>query len=232
MTLKEVLFPSKFTCLACKKEIKEGKILCDSCRKDFVMIKSDRACKRCGQEISGDGDYCLDCKNKEVHFKRNYAVFAYKGGVKKIIHRLKFQNGKYLTDFLGECLERKYKDIEEDIDLITFVPMTKKDEKIRGYNQSKLLAEKLAVVAEKETVDVLIKKRRTKPQVGLNFKKRQENLRGCFSPTAKLIGKTVLVVDDVCTTGATLSETARTLKRAGAKEVITLTVAVNVRQSV
>ncbi len=232
MTLIELLFPKKFTCLACKKEIKEGDILCDECRKDFVMIKSDRACKRCGQEIFGEGDYCMDCKNKDVEFERNYAVFAYKGGVRRIIHRLKFGGGKYLVDFLGECLERKYKDIEEEIDLITFVPMTKKDLRKRGYNQSKLLAEYLSKKTGIDVVDVIEKRKQTKQQVGLNFKKRRENLRGCFAPTAKLIGKTVLVVDDVCTTGATLSEIARVLKKAGAKRVITLTLAVNVMQMV
>lgn len=230
MTLEELLFPTKYTCLACRREIPEGKILCESCRKDFAMIKASAACKRCGCPIFGEGDYCNDCKNKKVDFLKNYAVFPFQGAVRTMIHNLKFNGGKYLADFLGECLARKFSDIEEDIDLITFVPMLQKDERKRGYNQSKLLAEKLAKITNVEFVDVLEKTKSTKKQVGLNFKDRQENLKGCFKPTAKLIGKTVLVVDDVCTTGATLSEVARTLKKAGAGEVVTLTVAVNVRR--
>ncbi len=232
MRLKELLFTTKYHCLSCKREIKEDTVLCEKCRKDFKLIDNAKACKLCGAEIFGEGDYCLDCKGKVVHFKRNYAAFPYVGAVRKTIRRFKFLSGKYLHGFLSECLERKYADIEENIDLITFIPMTKKARRKRGYNQSELLAKGLSEKVGIDLVELLEKTRETKQQVGLNFRERQENLRGCFKCNAKIKGKTVLVIDDVCTTGATLSEAAKALKRAGAKEVITLTVAVNVRQNV
>ena len=231
MTLEEFLFPTKFTCLACDEEIKEGALFCEKCRKDFVVIDAKKACKRCGQPIFAEGDYCLDCKNKELSFKRNYAVFPYRSGVKTLIRRFKFGGGKYLADYLANKLAEKLEDIEEKIDYITFVPMTKSDERARGYNQSKVLAEKLSDLSGIEVIDVAQKVKRTKQQVGLGFKDRQNNLKGCFKATARIDGKTVLVIDDVMTTGATLSELAKVLKKAGAGEVITETVAVNMRQS-
>ena len=106
-------------------------------------------------------------------------------------------------------------------DVILFVPMTAADKRKRGYNQTELIAKELHYILEKPCLNALVKVRETRSQKSLNENERRENVKNAFSVKnpEKLKGKNVLVIDDVCTTGSTLSEAARAIKAAGAGKV-------------
>lgn len=121
----------------------------------------------------------------------------------------------------AELIGRRY-----NIDEVAYIPMTKRDVRERGFNQCKVFAQKICERLEIEfNKDILIKTRQTLPQKNLSAKRREINLKGAFKATCELYGKTVLLIDDVTTTGATLREAAKELVRAGAYKVVALTFA-------
>lgn len=109
----------------------------------------------------------------------------------------------------------------EDFDVITFIPMRKEELRKRGYNQTKMIVKELSWLTDKPWADVLKKVKHTKSQKTLKMAERRENVKGVFAcrDERKLRGKTVLLIDDVCTTGSTLSEAARVIKNSGAVRV-------------
>lgn len=106
----------------------------------------------------------------------------------------------------------------EDFDVITFIPMRKEELRKRGYNQTKMIVKELSWLTDKPWINALKKVRHTKSQKTLKMAERRENVKGVFvcRNERKLEGKTVLLIDDVCTTGSTLSEAARAMKNSGA----------------
>ena len=141
--------------------------------------------------------------------------------LREIIHQLKYADrvslAKPLGDILKECLERE----PFTGGMIIPVPLHRSRERVRGFNQAELIAARLGV----STTTRLLRRRKDTPsQTGLTRNERRRNLAGAFEVDGRISG-TVIVVDDVYTTGATLNEIARTLKRAGAERVEVLTVA-------
>lgn len=124
-----------------------------------------------------------------------------------------------------------YKKIEKEkihVDMVTFVPSTNKRKKKRGYNQSKVLAKYTCSYLRKPLSSLMTKVKETKDQIGLDFVERNKNMVGSFKFCGRekeIKGKTILVVDDVITTGATLWNCANTLLDSGAKEVIAIAIA-------
>ncbi len=172
---------------------------------------------------------CWSCKGKKFSFDRVWAVGRYDGILKELIHKFKFQDREYLYRPLGELMARYLADtINQKIDLVTSVPMSKERLRERGYNQASLLA---GVIARETGImfkdKLLYRQRRTRPQYRLSSEERKENLRGAFTLIQKqdVREQTVLVVDDIFTTGATIEECALTLKRGGAKRVYALVLA-------
>lgn len=113
------------------------------------------------------------------------------------------------------------------IDLVTWVPIHPRKLKLRGYNQAELLAKALSFNLGLPCMDLLSKKKETKPQSKLNREERLKNILGVFEPKPSIMvfGKRILLVDDVITTGATASECARVLKKMGAEKVYVLALA-------
>jgi competence protein ComFC len=140
---------------------------------------------------------------------------------------VRFKRGKkYLYRACAELSLPLLKEEFPEIDALTYVPMTAKAEKQRGYNQSRLLAEELSSRSGKSFVDAVEKRKDTAAQKTLGRKEREENLKGCFHVTDRgaVKGKRLLIIDDTLTTGATATELADCLRRAGAKSVCLLTI--------
>ncbi len=175
----------------------------------------------CGQEK------CV-C-TQQFSFDRIIAPFYYLEPVRGSIHRFKFRNsGGYAKAFAGyicESLEGSH--CAENADMITFVPLLKRDQKRRGYNQAQLIAKELSRLLDLPVKPLIRKVRRTEKQHDLSAEQRKQNLAGAFEaePCEDVRGKTIILCDDVVTTGSTLDETAKTLKSAGAKAVICCVVA-------
>lgn len=154
------------------------------------------------------------------------SVWEYEGIVEKAIQAIKF-HGCY--DIINELVEKAMKKIEFDLPrdmIITHVPMWRKRERQRGFNQSALIARKLGQLLGLAEQPLLEKARDNRSQVGLGPKEREENVRGVFCLSqARLDSNNVLLVDDVYTTGATMNECVRVLKKAGVKNVWGFTIA-------
>ena len=218
-----ILFPEKITCVACGKEVFAGEFLCARCKTAMPYLPS-RVCIKCGKKIHADG-VCEDCKASLPAFDFARSVCSFVPPAQTLVHALKFGGKTYLIDYLSEEITALFRREGVKCDLIVGIPMSSKEERHRGFNQSYLLAEKVAQKTGNCYAEVLEKVRETKRQAKLGRRARRENLLGAFRVTDKsqVKNKSVLIIDDVLTTGATTSEVAERLKRAGAKAVFVLT---------
>jgi len=222
----ELLFPSR--CLACQKDTSSAPVdekpLCRDCF-EKIPVNSGFFCPNCLNR-SFDGNACQSCRGKSP-LKRLLIASDYDNEiVKKIILAYKYDFIKDLSRPLRNLIVKYLAQLNFPIDAnftLIAVPLHKKREKYRGFNQSAMLAELLAEHFKLPILnDVLIRGRDTQPQTEcVHPKERKENIRGAFecAMPEEVKGKKIILVDDVLTTGATLRECAQVLRRAGAKEI-------------
>ena len=193
-------------------------------------------CMLCGSLLGDEEEICLDCRQKVLlntapprvekgaFFDKAAAGLWYEGNVRKALHRLKYnekQNyARPLARVMADACAHK---LEAQVDMITFVPTNAATLRKRGYNQAELLARELASMLGVPCVPTLEKSRETRAMHGLRPEERRANVLGAYRlccPADALAGKQVLLVDDILTTGSTLSECARMLKTAGVRQVL------------
>jgi ComF family protein len=159
-------------------------------------------------------------------------VFNYDGAIKELIHLFKYKNKKCLYKPLAQTMVEFIKDYNlpiDNIDIVTPIPLYHTRLWEREYNQAELLARQISSsFGLNLSVGNLIRLRNTKPQSALNTKKRLNNLKGAFGVKSpeQFKEKTILIIDDLLTTGTTISEAALTLKQGGAKDIFVLTLAI------
>ena len=224
------LYPNNIKCLCCGKDLKTKQDIeiCDVCLKMLTFIPETSCCKKCGSFITGSGDYCFNCMDNKREFDAGRSVVVFKDLAQGLVHSFKFGAKPYIKNTLGNLMTNKLLSLGWKFDVIVPVPVSKKRLKQRGYNQAYLLGEVISKNLDVPVLnDVLIKAKETLDQVGLNFNDRQENLKGSIkvNNSQHLKDKTVLLVDDVITTGATSSICAKALKQAGAKCVYVISFA-------
>ncbi len=214
-------------CIFCEEIVDPFSHICSDCNKHLPKIEGE-VCKLCGALKS-------DCVCKGRHGNYYDGVVAplyYEDNVKNCIHRFKFYderlNCEGLGDMMCQALKRYYSDIE--FDFITYIPTRNKNLKKRGYNQSRLLAER---VSENSGIpfgeEMLVKIYDTPYQRGITELERKGNVAGVFDVNIErydVNNKNILLIDDVKTTGTTLSECGKMLYLAGANKVYCLTAAV------
>lgn len=222
---RNVLYPRGIKCIVCDEELCENTRyeLCPACKLPY----NDNYCSVCGRAVLAQNAVCDECKNAVYAFTAARSSFLYSDNAATLVHRLKFRDAKYLAEPMAEFMTDTYYKTQWNAHVVTFVPLHKSRRRMRGYNQSALLAKSFAERAGLPCVNALVKTLKTKNMVGLTRKERQENVRGSFSVSdASLVsGKSVLLIDDVFTTGSTASECASVLKSAGAQDVYVLTFA-------
>jgi ComF family protein len=201
-----------------------------------------RVCSICGErvlstyaECDADGlRRCPVCRRIERPFKRAAAYGSYDGGLRELIHLLKYNGVRPAAGVLGRMLAETITTLApafgEGKVLVILVPLYKAKRRQRGFNQAEVIARAaLKQQAERFELasDILQRIRDTHSQIGLTSHQRRENLRGAFAVAraAEVTGREVLLVDDVYTTGTTVTECARVLRRAGAARVWVATVA-------
>lgn len=223
---KRHLFNPDWRCLSCGKEIFGKEKFCENCL-NILPFNDGYICGHCGRAVIAPENYCTTCKNNLVSLDKCRSCFVYKKPVSNMIQRLKYSNQRYLVDYFAERLKFIYLQNYFNADYFAFVPMSEKAKKKRGYNQSELLAQALSKLTDVPVFYGLIKKGETKRQVTLGRKDRLKNLQDSFRVKDKksVMGKTLVIIDDVTTTGATAEAVARELKRVGAKTVYLITVA-------
>jgi len=190
----------------------------------------ENICTRCGRPLDwGQTDMiCGHCSNGAAYYDECCSVFEFSGIIKDMLHRLKYDNEVDLAYPVGIFAAKKIENTNWDIDAVIPVPLHQKKLSERGFNQSLLIGE---VVARESGIDVLkdvlIRQRYTKSQVNLSRLERMSNVENAFEIISgkKIKGRTVLLLDDIMTTGATLNECSRILKECGAGMVYCITAA-------
>lgn len=184
-----------------------------------------KICRDCYENLSFKEGYHYDFK----YLDELYIVLNYNKFLKSEIWDYKYREKTYLYEFFGEILISeifKYR-LNKKYDFITFIPLSTLTLKERGYNQSRLMAEYICDNTLMEFRDILYKNRNNKRQANLSRKERYENVKDIFVANSSLKDKSILVVDDVITTGYTLDFAAKALKEKGAKKVAAIVAAKN-----
>ena len=222
--IKTMIFPH--TCPVCGT-IVDGIKLCKDC-KDEIKLVGDRSCITCGKILADNRkSICDKCRTHTFSFDKNISVFAYEGKMKEVIYRFKYANFRVFSEYIAQIASEEYGATFKamKIDAIVPVPMYKKKQRKRGYNQACEIASSLArSTGIKYMPKALVRLRDTRPMKNLSDTQRYENLKGAFGVDAKRLEgcKTVLLVDDIFTSGSTLDACARVLKKAGIEKVIGL----------
>ena len=195
------------------------------------MVYPNR-CPFCDDYIPFDEYYCTDCADRlspppEHDGFRDIDFFAsvteYDAYSKPLVNKMKKESDGYALSVAAFMIFRSITEAKllSDIDIVTYVPMRRRDKLRRGYNQTAVIARELAQIADKPCAALLKKVRDTSQQKTLGAADRRKNVKDAFvCKRGNLSGKKVLIIDDVCTTGSTLSEAAAKLKSAGASMVI------------
>lgn len=228
--LRSISSEHGFTCDACGTEIFDypRQRLCEECLLS-LRYNDETRCRKCGRQTVAHGT-CLDCKSVAPVFDKGFSPLSYRGKTAALINRIKngdrrlsyFFAEQMCKAFLQNCLVETGKEI-----VVVPVPITKEGRAVRGYNQAEDLAQRVVDILQEAgwtavmDKDILLKTRDTKQQKQLRLSERAENVRGAFRVHKRTAckGKTILLVDDIMTTGSTGSECARALKSAGANTV-------------
>ncbi|MGQ9490599.1 MAG: ComF family protein [Anaerolineae bacterium] len=208
--LLDVLYPPR--CPGCGRL---GMLFCPACLARIEPMPAP-ACPRCGRP-GPDDKLCPDCLATPSPLDAIVSAAVFAPPLRNAIHQLKYENNRSLAEPLAALMATAWSRVPSPVDLIVPVPLHRQRLAERGYNQAALLARNLA-----EAVGVLVDERalvRARPtlqQVGLGREERIRNVAGAFSCRRDVVGRRVLLVDDVCTTGSTLEACAEALRQGGA----------------
>ena len=232
-SILDFIFPPK--CILCSQVDHSSSypFLCSKCKSEFKPIR-EPFCTICGMpflSVHTENHICSACLKEKPRFKILRSAGIYGGTLESAIKAFKYGKRRFLhkplADFILEICSASLHDLE--FDLIVPVPISKRKLRERGFNQAYLLASRIAFTLGK-TVDWqnLVKAKETHPQVEMELRKRKLNVEDSFIIKEPQLykGKKVLLIDDVCTSGSTLNECSRILKRqGGVKKIYCLTLA-------
>lgn len=215
----EALMPMR--CVSCDRE---GPYVCSSCEPSLPRLRGDR-CRSCA--TPGPAGLCETCAVYRPAYNRIIARYLMDGAVRVAVHDLKYRNLRAAAPELGRLMADSVRESRIAADVVIPVPIHRRRERQRGYNQSQHLASAVAKELELPVEDKLLRKvQDTEPQVTMpNDEERRANLDGAFRCEGKLTGSCVLLVDDVVTTGSTISACAEALKYSGASAVFGVSLA-------
>lgn len=223
----DLLFPPR--CVHCGRQGRDGGRLCLECRA-FVTRLMPPWCPHCGLPQASTA-VCHTCQAQALPLTGIRSAAWYSGPIRPAIHALKYKNARDLATPLASLLEVTWDTLSDPVDALVPVPLHPARERQRGYNQSLLLARELQHRAQVPVEsDIMVRTRRTVPQVTLQAHERHSNVADAFAlarhvPPERVVGRHFVLIDDVCTTGATLAACAQTLQAAGAAAIWAVTVA-------
>lgn len=219
-TLLDLVYPPR--CVACRGP---GGWFCPACQENIEFVRSP-ICPLCGQSTAS-GQLCRSCRSKPLQIDGIRAVGYLEGGLRTAIHRFKYSNLRPLAAPLAKLAIDYLNELHLPVQALVPVPLHTGRLRERGYNQAALLARQMGEATGLPVIEgALLRVKSTVPQVGLTADLRRENVEGAFQYTGtSLEGKSVLLVDDVCTTGATLEACSIALRRSGAEQVWALVLA-------
>ncbi|QSH42167.1 ComF family protein [Lentisphaerota bacterium ZTH] len=215
-----------FPCPCCGKVSDGVNFFCSDCKSKLRIVKGQR-CPGCGGALDGVLQVCSKCIQFEQRpWDGAFAVFELRGLGQQVVHRLKFYNSPELARPLAVLAAEIVSQSEFKFDCVVPVPLHWSRCFYRGYNQAELLCEELSRLCGIPCRRLLRRVKRTRQQAKLDRDERRRNLQDAFalSPVSELKSQTILLVDDVMTTGATLSTATEVLKKHGVARVFVLIV--------
>ncbi len=220
-------------CPSCRARVADPDNLCGACWREVHFIRAP-LCDRLGIPLpfgTEDAIVSAAALADPPQYDRARAVARYDGRMRTLIHQFKFSDRGDLRVLFGRWLIAAGEPLLGDCDLVLPVPLHRRRLLSRRFNQSAMLAQEVGRLARRDVfTNGLRRVRRTRPQIGLSEDQRRANVRRAFrltpSAEAAVAGRNVLLIDDVITTGATVNACARVLKRAGAKRVDVLALAI------
>jgi len=218
--LLDLLFPPR--CVSCR-EI--GSLLCTKCRDEFELVEPP-LCPHCGRPMTSDR-LCSLCRREPLQIDGIRSVAYFEGTLREVIHHFKYYNKQDLAIPLGKLMGDYWEKNPLPAEIIVPVPLHVDRLRERGYNQAALLAREFGrSTGLPISENSLVRVRATRPQVELSVQERKENVCDAFRcSSAELKDRRVLLIDDVCTTGATLEACSIALRQADVRSVWALTLA-------
>ena len=207
------------TCGGCSRP---GERWCSNCQQAEKI--TGPMCPLCGEPQS-NAQVCGSCRAEAPTYQALRSWGWHRGPLRNAVLRLKYKDDIGLGEALSKHLIDLYNDLKWEVDLVAAVPLSRSRLKERGYNQAGLLARPLAYAIQKPySPGILSRKRETRSQVGLDAHQRHANVKDAFEAVDKLVkGKVILIIDDVTTTGSTISACAQALNLVGASAVFGMT---------
>ncbi|HZK18009.1 MAG TPA: ComF family protein [Clostridia bacterium] len=236
----DLLFPPRRTCPFCGCKINGSEMICARCQSEISEFRKFLFCRSCGRFFRFKGDHrvlCSECTGINWPFEAARSVGPHAGLLKQAVQQLKYSGRQSLAATLGSLMadvvvrERLY----HAADIIIPVPLSRLRIQERGFNQAELLAKEVGRVLGVVVEGNLLQKRYETPsQAGLSMRKRHKNLRGAFiiKNSRPIVGRKVLLVDDVFTTGSTLSVASEELLKCGASAIVAVTATSGVRSGI
>lgn len=204
----------------------QGRVLCPECEKELRPLGGPR-CMKCGKPVAPEAEFCKECSARPRHFTQGKSIFLYDEKMKVSLIKYKYFGCREYGDFYSRALavfSRKELDRWAP-DLIVPVPLHRRKQRMRGFNQSAYLAAHVSKLTGIPWDNTLVRKiHPTKSQKKLTAVQRRKNLQEAFRVERRVDGLKILVIDDVYTTGSTVDAMAACLKEMGAEKVYFLTV--------
>lgn len=222
---ENALYP-EYSCIICGRETRDTLLLiCDKCKEKLLPINFAHTCQICGAPVLEGNTRCDDCRSQDIHFDKAVAAYIFDDTSANLVYGIKYSNAQFAARHLATLLVEPISTLEP-FDIIIPVPLHENRKKWRGYNQSELVASALSELTSipLET-QALVRHIETETQQGKGRIERQANMVGAFKVVdkEKIKGKSILLIDDVFTTGTTVNECARILKKNGAYKVFVAT---------
>jgi ComF family protein len=217
----DLLLPPR--CAGCDKP---GSRWCTDCQRQ-VGTPPEPLCRVCGLPLPAPSGVCSDCRSKPPPFVALRAWSNFEGPIRHALHQLKYRRDIGFAEAVIPQLSTAFRNLRWPVDVVLPVPLSRRRQNQRGYNQAGLIARPLAIsLGLKYDPRALTRRMDTRSQVGLSRQARHENVRGAFQAVpGRVRGRRILLLDDVATTGATLSAGALALCAAGASDVYAFTLA-------
>ena len=230
-TALDLLFPKR--CPICDGIVGFRKgYVCPQCLGKIKPVNGP-VCMKCGKPLSDEEEYCLDCRKKKHLFCRGAAVFQYRS-IAIAIYRFKYGGRQEYAFFFGKCMARRLGEQFKrwKADALVPVPIHSSRKRERGYNQAELLAREISAwTGIPVRCDLIARRKKTAPQKNLNDAQRQNNLKRAFKIIKNDVKlNTIVIIDDIYTTGSTIDTMTATLQEAGIKNIYFAVLAIGAGQ--
>lgn len=226
--LLDLFYPDGVECVICDQLLfNKDQYLCETCQSKFLYIRG-KSCNGCGKSLPDtyDGQYCAECMGRDLLYNRGLACVTYDVFSAEVIWKFKYHHKRYIGRMLGKQLSDLLKGTYiDDVNLIVPVPIWAGKYKEKGYNHSGIMAQTIGELCGIKVIeDFLVRTRKSKALKDLSKEERQEELMNIFElnhlyKDLSPVGRNILLVDDIYTTGTTVRECCKALKASGFNEI-------------